>query len=129
MPFDSTPAAPLVCPAWLTEREFQALVKTRDALRTEDAIATLFDMRAFERATICGTAQCIGGWMTSFMGILGPERVEVWEDPRFSVLFNYEPRVGSIIIPVMYATAAQAAQAIDNYLSHGDPRWKEVMHG
>jgi hypothetical protein len=108
----------------------------RDAL-----IATLF---AFERGEIdnftmrhfrenCGTPACICGWanyfsegrafaeVTSMSGVLATKRLYHRLPKQLQYLFDIQglPQQSG-------ATQAQAAAAMSNYLTSGEPRWDEV---
>jgi hypothetical protein len=108
----------------------------RDAL-----IATLF---AFERGEIanftmrhfretCGTPACICGWanyfsqglafaeVSSMSGVLATKRLYARLPRQLHYLFDIQgfPQQSG-------ATQAQAAAALSNYLTVGEPRWDEV---
>lgn len=114
----------------LTPQEQGALEKVRDLLRSGKIVhhenrksrsKKRFDMGTSYMEGGCGTTACIGGWMAHFMKI-DDEALFVDEfmgRGKFNKLFwdNTEPDT----------TPAQAAQAIDNFLETGDPRWDEVL--
>jgi hypothetical protein len=108
----------------------------RDAL-----IATLF---GFERGEIdnftmrhfrenCGTPACICGWanyfsegrafaeVSSMSGVLATKRLYARLPKQLQYLFDIQglPQQSG-------ATPAQAAAALSNYLTLGEPRWDEV---
>lgn len=114
----------------MTVRE--TLEKVRDDLRSGVIPPENFDMGW----SWCGSAGCIGGWVGKYLGlrVLSGEFTchDVLElesdDTRDSLHGLFYPN--EQIIPNPYsATPSQAAVAIDNYLSSGDPKWKEVMGG
>lgn len=98
----------------MTPQERQALMQVRDKLRSGEIPADQFDM-----CEPCGSPGCIGMWMLAEMG--------EWRGlslPRFrdaaELFFPGDEDPYS-------ATPHQAAQAIDNFLEDGDPKWREVM--
>lgn len=81
---------------------------------------TAFNMARILCKTDCGTAGCLLGWARHFRA--HTFRVD-WKNEALSNLFQPdidESRWDSI-------TTAQAATALRNYLTHGDPRWAEAM--
>ena len=74
----------------------------------------------------CGTAACIGGWVALRSGI-----------KYFPVTEYVLSALGRQLEALYYpwntkgfgATAPQAARAIVNFLTLGDPRWDDVMRG
>jgi hypothetical protein len=104
-------------------------------------IATLF---AFERGEIenftmrhfrdsCGTPACICGWanhfsdgrafteVSSMSGVLATKRLHGRLPKQLQYLFDIQG------LPQQTgATQAQAAAALSNYLTFGEPRWDEV---
>jgi hypothetical protein len=122
--------------AFLSARDLSITEVERDAL-----IATLF---AFERGEIdnftmrrfreeCGTPACICGWanyfsegsafaeVSSMPGTLAVKRLHRRLPKQLQYLFDIQglPQQAG-------ATQAQAAAALANYLTSGEPRWDEV---
>jgi hypothetical protein len=108
----------------------------RDAL-----IATLF---AFERGEIdnftmrhfresCGTPACICGWANYFSeGRAFTEVSSMSGTLAVKKLYNRLPKQLQYLFDIQGlpqqtgATQAQAAAALSNYLTFGEPRWEEV---
>jgi hypothetical protein len=119
MPFDITPITTTHLPGnWartnLTLAEHMALVRVRNDLASGAIPPEYFDMHHFTSwpAGHCGTAHCIGGWMTYYMRISYQRASELHSDPRFSSLFYGFASVGPV-------DPARAVTAIDNFLSTG----------
>ncbi len=102
----------------LKKAQYEALVKTLGRFELGLIPPLLFDMGVIG-APECGAAGCICGWARQedhdlFLG---------WSDhPKLFKLFA--PRSGH---RAWAATPPQAAAAIRNFLTIGDPRWDEVM--
>ena len=88
-------------------------------------------MRSFEYA--CGTTRCIAGWALHLdgqtvngMGSILPRAVAVVGLPPDAALELFG--IGDGTLPaVMRANAFEAAQAIDNVIATGWPKWDEVL--
>lgn len=67
----------------------------------------------------CGTCCCIGGWANKFGASFNQYRNN--RNEMLDRLFYPD------VEEAFDATPEQAAQAIENYLTHGDPLWEEVI--
>jgi hypothetical protein len=113
----------------IAEIEHDALIATLFAF--ERGEVENFTMRHFRGA--CGTPACICGWanyfsdgrafaeVTSMSGTLAVKRLHGRLPKQLQYLFDIQglPQQAG-------ATQAQAAAAISNYLTFGEPRWDEV---
>jgi hypothetical protein len=113
----------------ISEVEREALVATLFAF--ERGEIETFTMRHFKEE--CGTPACICGWANHFSdgrafaevstmsGMLAAKRLHARLPKELQYLFDIQglpQRTG--------ATRAQAAAALANYLTLGEPRWDEV---
>lgn len=92
-----------------------------------DRAGDRFDMGVIAIKHCCGTVGCIGGWVAMTMGFneeaadyyvdmtSGSQRRLYYPDGR---LVGYES-----------ITVDQAARALRNYLTTGEPLWEEVLNG
>lgn len=120
----------------ITDAEFDALVRVLGALERGELIhvpdrhetlpfpkgQSSFNMNLWNAPSNedCGTVHCIGGWAEQFGGI-------TWGLPRpiaLTALF-YPPLKAKVGYDDI--TTAQAAIALRNYLTHGEPRWEEAL--
>jgi hypothetical protein len=113
----------------ISEVERDALVAT--LLAFERGEVEHFTMRHFRDP--CGTPACICGWANHFSdgrafpevvsapGVLATRRLHRRLPRQLQYLFDIQglPRQSG-------ATQAQAAAALSNYLTLGEPRWDEV---
>ena|ERR1700722_15896531 len=119
----------------ITDAEFEALAKImrmleRGELRHVNFEAITgeshgFNMSDYEAA--CGTVCCIAGWCdrlfkTSFVDASITSEISSAMDD----LFHME---GFDLNQMNKVTSSQAAIAIRNYLTHGEPRWAEAIGG
>lgn len=121
----------------IEELEFGALTKVLGMLERGELIheprmkGNIFDpqvqngfcMACSGIQTSCGTVACIGGWVAILMGNKGPsinEYVNLVEGSS-SLRDLYWGRSRRNVTP------AQAAIALRNYLTHGEPRWEEAL--
>lgn len=105
-----------------------------------------FNMADYLSVEDCGTAGCIAGWMHLVSGGVCYKRLNFWTQGMLDynkvalphlipmVRFNLIPDALNELFHVARAdvdlediTPDQAAQAIRNYLSMGEPRWEEVL--
>lgn len=84
-----------------------------------------FNMSFDGLETPCGTVACIGGWVAVILGdkatwgyVAGP----AIDTPRRRL---YWPLGGDDVMKTI--TTSQAAMALRNYLTTGEPRWEEVL--
>lgn len=99
----------------------------------------LFNMRAGCDVYDCGTVMCIGGWAKLFMDNLDPDKLspdEVMDINAYVLSVGYGKPLNALFYPSddegsipSAITPHQAADAIDNFLQFGDPRWPEVCPG
>ncbi len=83
----------------------------------------------------CGTVRCIAGWavpeetLSEFIPMLARERLGL--TPRQAFLLFHVRDDSDSLAHYMRSdiTAAQAAQAIDNVIAYGTPKWKEILEG
>ena len=121
----------------IADAEFEALVKVLGMLERgeiksvpaeqlcrgigrEDAIPEFFDMQYVHTKYDCGTAACVMGWMMHVDERVcgGGKGVLKWS-PALRPLF--------ILDGLECRDADQAAIAVRNYLTHGEPRWAEAL--
>ncbi|HWS66048.1 MAG TPA: hypothetical protein VN325_25090 [Steroidobacteraceae bacterium] len=113
----------------ISETERGALIATLFAFERRE-IAN-FTMRHFRDS--CGTPACICGWanhfsegrafaeVSSMSGVLATKRLHGRLPKQLQYLFDIQG------LPQQTgATQAQAAAALSNYLTFGEPRWDEV---
>lgn len=88
-----------------------------------------FNMYSFITETDCGTACCICGW-AEHIGHLPDNSLVVkrYMLPHLEELFD-PPARGVPDADMNAVTPAQAAIALRNYLTHGEPRWQEAVSG
>lgn len=119
----------------LSDKEFEALVKVLGMFERGEVvhwsghwdgkpcqIPNAFNMRLWS----CGTAHCIGGWAGT---IIGERTLQEKTSSRFtdglSLLFY--PRTNYLNFPMNHEiTVDQAASALRNYLTTGQPNWDEA---
>lgn len=122
MPFDatpSTPSTPLTLPPILTHRECSALLRVRDDLRSGHIRNWQFNMRKYG-GPHCG---CIAGHAIQYMSEF-TDRVTYIRNPKYNGLFALGFAESH---PAYNATPAQGAEAIDNFLTTGNPQWFRIM--
>jgi hypothetical protein len=113
----------------ISETERGALIAT--LLAFERGEIANFTMRHFRDS--CGTPACICGWanhfsdgrafteVSSMSGVLATKRLHGRLPKQLQYLFDIQG------LPQQTgATQAQAAAALSNYLTFGEPRWDEV---
>lgn len=100
--------------------EFEALTKVLGMLEREEIPARMFTMTHVGEPE-CGTAGCIKGWACSVSGQQFRQRTC---PPNLMALFfpGAEAQCDAY-----KATREQAAIALRNYLTHGEPRWAEAF--
>lgn len=114
----------------ITENEQRALVKVlgmleREELRHEPpgdpTSPNGFNMAHIHHKTDCGTVACIYGWAASLCD---------WQSRIFSGMPIHDlflANDGHDQHPLIDITTAQAAIALRNYLTTGNPRWNEAL--
>ena len=87
----------------------------------------LFAMNHWCTNSSCGTIRCIGGWAEEVMGRPLTRMVE----GAFSFIEPTPPNLMHLFFPGQtaqtYATDADAAVALRNYLTTGNANWKEIV--
>jgi hypothetical protein len=113
----------------ISEIERDALIATLFAFERDEIES--FSMRHFRES--CGTPACICGWanyisggrafaeVSTMSGTLAVRRLYSRLPQQLQYLFDIQglPQQAG-------ATQAQAAAALSNYLTFGEPRWNEV---
>jgi hypothetical protein len=87
-----------------------------------------FNMAAFFGDTGCGTVACICGWaehIGKLDGMLIDKRLV---NKGLNALFEPNPH-GGVQIAMDAIRADEAAIALRNFLTHGEPRWAEALIG
>ena len=116
----------------ISEVEREALITTLFAF--ERGEISNFTMRHFRET--CGTPACICGWanyfsggrafaeVSSMSGVLATKRLHGRLPRQLQYLFDIQgfPEQAA-------ATPTQAAAALANYLTRGEPHWEEVTGG
>jgi hypothetical protein len=106
----------------ISEVERDALIQTLGVL--ERGEAKMFDMQRFCHP--CGTPACIWGWAShlsggrAFTGLMF--RVPDKKRDKLFELFDL-----GLSLSAANPRAAQAAIALANYLTTGEPRWAEAL--
>lgn len=106
----------------ITDAEFDALTKVLGMLERGEITAHQFNMAEWGH---CGSVHCIGGWaqtinQSNFKKPNRPKELERLFYPSI-VVVEGKPFNGYL------ATVPQAAIALRNYLTHGEPRWAEAF--
>lgn len=115
----------------ITDAEFDALYKVLGMLErgevdhTDARTPTIpngFNMAVVRRSHRCGTAACIFGWARTvnpmMTGTGTPGLFELFTAINFKVHHQLD---------LEKVTVSQAAIALRNYLTHGEPRWAEAI--
>jgi len=148
----------------ITQAEYDALLKVRDTIgalkHIRDPNCTLFTGNTFNMGTVtytsddpshCGTCQCIGGWLYTFMINVAPNKHGVYavdpEESRWYVSEERSPILYHLFYPLSkpdgrwmrddegkeldydynLITPEQAVQAINNFLTKRDARWDIIL--
>jgi hypothetical protein len=102
-----------------------ALIAELHMLERGEIAGTRFDMRNWIAVDPeCGTVFCIGGWAEHIAGVkLGTFKIGM---PGCSTR-----GIGDLFAPFgwqsLRANTSQAAHALSNYLTTGNPNWKEAL--
>lgn len=118
----------------ITAAEWGALTKVLGMLERAELVyrrpydASLpngFNMDLNWKSSECGTVGCIRGWCRDFMGddVFPIERMT----DRISELFIFTGINNPMEVIRKTVTPAQAAIALRNYLTTGEPRWAEAL--
>lgn len=110
----------------ITDAEHDALRKVLGMLERGEIKSHQFSMKEWGD---CGTVHCIGGWAST---ILKNNRLSdisaPWRRTALSDLFYPRCyRVRGEYVDGYTATVDQAAVALRNFLTQGEPRWEEAI--
>lgn len=124
----------------LSDVEFESLVKVLGMLERREISDDQFTMRRVQHP--CRTPACICGWANH---VSAGRAFPLYEKPGATIFSNptYRPRWrdmprplrdlfgydGRATDPVYTATPSQAAIALRNFLTQGEPRWAEALAG
>ena len=112
----------------ITDAEFDALAKVLGMLERGDIKDYEFGMAAWYKTTACGTVHCIGGWARTILGAHAFNYTAPWtKDPLSRLFYPKAHYVAGRLVNAYDATRDQAAIALRNYLTHGEPRWEEAL--
>ena len=106
----------------MTNEEHEALIKVRDLLDS-GALDGQFSMNYAEAIDDCGSVRCIGGWMAHYMSIPDASRYV----SRHAELHDLFYPGSDIDVDWDDITPAQAVQAIDNFITTGEPEWSTIL--
>lgn len=123
----------------ITFAEWLALIGVRNAMAsggiTHDANGQssvvpnehTFNMNCTGKVYNCGSVACIGGYMAMAMGVGGADEISdyVYGRERLRTLF-FPSKCGHIYEKI---TPKHAIKAIDNFLTSGAPKWRDVLKG
>jgi hypothetical protein len=119
----------------LSEVAYNALVTVLGMLERGEIDAEHFDMDEWwapgrdQRGRFCGSVGCIGGWAV-FVAERAGHGSECWKSPRPAhprELTPWNELFYPLDLDAWFATPAQAAHALRNYLISGNPQWALVM--
>jgi hypothetical protein len=82
-----------------------------------------FNMECVYLETKCGTVACIGGWVAHLMKHPDPWNYIDLEDNRSEPLYRLYWKFSN------NTGVAEAAVAVRNFLTFGDPKWDEIASG
>lgn len=111
----------------IEEWERDALIRVRNSLRNGSIPARLFNMYKPDVNPKCGTAGCIGGWVSHYGRLNNEEHEEFW---------GRHIQDGSPFAQLFYPLGIEdwtdiaprtAVRAINNFLYTGKPDWAEAM--
>jgi hypothetical protein len=124
----------------LSDVEFESLVKLLGMLERAEVPDDQFTMRRVQHP--CRTPACLCGWANHLSGgrafpleekagatvFSGKSYAPRWREMprRLQELFAYGGRATD---PVYLASPSQAATALRNFLTEGEPRWAEALAG
>jgi hypothetical protein len=110
----------------ISEIEHDALRKVLGMLERQEISPRQFTMeRVIHR---CGTPACICGWARHISkGEAFPGIGAAYPAKRTEQLSHLFAMTSDVNVGAYSATCAQAAIALRNYLTHGEPRWDEAL--
>lgn len=107
----------------LSDAEFESLLKVLGAMERGEIKPHQFNMEYWESP--CRTAHCIGGWADHMSA---GDVFDNLPTPAINELFYPECyQVGTVLVSGFKATTVQAASALRNYLTTGEPNWAEAL--
>lgn len=129
----------------VTSVEFDALLKVLHGLETRQ-LQEIPVENAFTMPNIismdCGAQGCILGWaylISNRAAFDSPEMraTEAGDTKQCWDIFEKRPHLDELFFPDFYnndidcgsVTSDQAAIALRNFLTHGEPRWREALAG
>lgn len=130
----------------ISQPEYEALIRVRDGLRSGkyvhvkpgEGVCPAPEVKAFNMDISfekgdelngfpdCDQVGCIGGWVAFDLGYANPSHYVYQNDDDAAIRPLFFPPSH---LSYSEVTEEQAAQAIDNFLNTGDPRWEEVVEG
>lgn len=122
----------------ITDAEFDALAKVlgmleRGELKHQRGFGSSynkdhfgFNMGDWCTRNECGTTACIGGWVALFTG-RDPKNYVHSAVGAMRELYFPKADDGHLLGTMNQITTDQAAIALRNYLTHGEPRWDEAL--
>ena len=113
----------------MTSEEIAALKKVRDGLASGEYVHFYDNSKVTKKFIMdqsCGSAACIGGWMAVEMSIEDAKRYVCNSGLEGDMKDLFYPNPGTMSWSEI--TAAQAVQAIDNFLIDRNPRWEEICN-
>jgi hypothetical protein len=125
----------------ISDTEFEALVAVLGMLERGEIPTDQFNMRRVQHP--CRTPACLCGWANHVSGGQAFPLEARSRQTLFSTTTTYAPRWkdlpqpvlqlfaydGQATDPVYVATPSQAAIAVRNFLTLGEPRWAEALAG
>lgn len=112
----------------ITERELEALIKTRCLLTGDLPDGNVFNMGTTVVKKECGTAACIGGWMGIAMGLSSAGHIDdyICEDRSESLRALFFPR--DILVGLWSSISQETAiDVIDYFLETGEVCWARFV--
>lgn len=127
----------------ITDAEFDGLYKVLGMLEREELhgidsgqVGNVFCMSStYATDHSRGTIGCIGGYAALAMGLEQKSSVQryIYQYEHFGSLsvlyFPRDPKTGRLLSGLRKVTPPQAAIAVRNFLTHGEPRWDEALAG
>ena len=124
----------------LSDVEFESLVKLLGMLERSEVPDDQFTMRRVQHP--CRTPACLCGWANHISGgrafpLEAKPGATVFSSTTYAPRWREMPRRlqdlfaygGRATDPVYLASPAQAAMALRNFLTEGEPRWAEALAG
>ena len=122
----------------ISDVEFDALVKVLGMLERSEITDDQFTMRRVQHP--CRTPACLCGWANYVSAgqafpLYAKPGLTVFSDATYAPRWRDMPRpllnlfgyAGRATDPVYAATPSQAAIALRNFLTQGEPRWAEAL--